>query len=108
MVLCRKHNLSISQFGIAVNAPARESGMERDRQKRLRMMLSHELRERRVAAGLGQEAVASRLRKPQSFVSKYESGARRLDLIEVLGICEALEINPCDLISKIEGGAVES
>ncbi|MEK7232285.1 MAG: helix-turn-helix transcriptional regulator [Elusimicrobiota bacterium] len=41
------------------------------------------LREARVAAKLTQVEVASKLRKPQSFVSKMESGERRLDIIEL-------------------------
>ena len=38
----------------------------------------------RKRAGLTQEALASHLKKPQSFVAKYEGGERRLDVIEFL------------------------
>ncbi len=41
------------------------------------------LKQARIEAGLTQSAVARHLRRPQSFVSKAESGERRLDLIEV-------------------------
>ena len=41
------------------------------------------LREARVAAGLSQAVVARRLGKPQSFVSKCESGERRVDVVEL-------------------------
>lgn len=41
------------------------------------------LRQARVAAGLSQSEVAKRLGKPQSFVSKCESGERRVDVIEL-------------------------
>jgi hypothetical protein len=34
------------------------------------------------------------LRKPQSFVSNYESGQRRVDVVELLRIAEALEDDP--------------
>jgi transcriptional regulator with XRE-family HTH domain len=37
-----------------------------------------------------QQDLARRLRKPQSFVSKYENGERRLDIAEFLEIAEAL------------------
>lgn len=61
-----------------------------------------ELRER---GGLTQVDVAARLGKPQSYVSKYERGERRLDVVEMLDIAEALEINPAhilrDLIKKL-------
>lgn len=48
------------------------------------------LRTRREKAGLSQLEVAERLDRPQSFVSKYESGQRRLDLIELRAVCAAL------------------
>ena len=41
------------------------------------------LKTARKAAGLTQEEVAKLLRKPQSFVSKSESGERRLDPVEL-------------------------
>ncbi len=41
------------------------------------------LREARRAAGLTQAEVAARLRRPQSFVSKCESGERRVDVVEL-------------------------
>ena len=48
------------------------------------------LRSYREKAGLRQVDVAERLDVPQSFVSKYESGERRLDLIELDQVCQAL------------------
>ena len=47
------------------------------------------LREIRTEQGLRQEDVAKSLGQPQSFVSKYESGERRLDLLELEQVCEA-------------------
>ena len=41
-------------------------------------------REARQQAGLTQVQVAGRLGRPQSFVSKCESGERRVDVIELL------------------------
>jgi transcriptional regulator with XRE-family HTH domain len=40
------------------------------------------LRAAREAAGLTQVEVARKLGKPQSFVSKSESGERRVDVVE--------------------------
>ncbi|ORB47261.1 transcriptional regulator [Mycobacteroides saopaulense] len=48
------------------------------------------LRELRREAGLTQVEVAKRLDVPQSFVSKYESGERRLDVIELRHVAQAL------------------
>ena len=41
------------------------------------------LKAARVKAGLTQSQVAAALRRPQSFVSKCESGERRVDVIEL-------------------------
>nr|WP_281721806.1 helix-turn-helix transcriptional regulator [Nitrosomonas nitrosa] len=48
----------------------------------------------RARAGLTQQHVASRLRKPQSFVSKYENGERRLDVAEFIGVLAVLGHDP--------------
>ncbi|MCY3802229.1 MAG: helix-turn-helix transcriptional regulator [Chloroflexi bacterium] len=57
----------------------------------------------RKAAGLTQQDVANRLDRLQSFVSKYERGERRLDVVEFVTVCRALEVDPCDIIREIEG-----
>lgn len=41
------------------------------------------LKEARLKVGLSQQEVASRLGKPQSYISKIESGERRLDVVEI-------------------------
>jgi transcriptional regulator with XRE-family HTH domain len=52
--------------------------------------------------GLRQSDLAGRLRKPQSFVSKYESLERRLDILEFIRICEALDLNPAAVVSDLQ------
>lgn len=47
----------------------------------------------RKDAGLTQVEVAERMNKPQSFVSKYERGERRLDLSEFIELAEILSID---------------
>lgn len=56
----------------------------------------------RKRAGLTQQELADRLKKPQSYVSKYERGERRLDVIEFLEISRLLEIDSCDLLQEID------
>jgi transcriptional regulator with XRE-family HTH domain len=55
----------------------------------------------REAANLTQRDVAARLEKPQSFVSKYELGQRRIDVIEFFDIARALEIDPFELLHRL-------
>lgn len=60
------------------------------------------LRDLRVEAGLRQVDVADRLTKPQSFVSKYEAGERRLDLIELREVCAVLGIGLVEFAKRFE------
>jgi len=58
------------------------------------------IREFRQQAGLRQVDVAKRLDQPQSFVSKYESGERRLDLLELEQVCEACDTDLVNFVRK--------
>lgn len=64
-------------------------------------LLKH-LKRSRKAAGVTQADLAERLGYPQSFVSKCESGERRLDLLEYLRITQALAIDYRDGIEEME------
>ena len=55
----------------------------------------------RKRAGLSQAELAKRLAKPQSFVSKFERGERRLDVIEFKTVAEALGIDPLRLLRRL-------
>ena len=57
--------------------------------------------EARNAAALTQSGLARRLSRPQSFVSKFERGERRLDVVEFLDIAEAIGIDPYEFLSKV-------
>jgi transcriptional regulator with XRE-family HTH domain len=48
------------------------------------------LKDLRRSQGLSQAALAERLGLPQSYVSKYETGERRLDFVETAVLCDAL------------------
>jgi transcriptional regulator with XRE-family HTH domain len=60
------------------------------------------LRDARVEAGISQQQLADRLEEPQSFVSKYESGSRRLDLVELREIANALGLSLSTLVKRFE------
>lgn len=64
------------------------------------------LKDAREEAGMTQVALAKRLRKYQSYVAKYESGERRLDVIEFLRIAQVLSADPAILLRRIQVGSV--
>ncbi len=49
--------------------------------------------EARDGAGLTQTELAEKLGRPQSYVSKYEIGERRLDVVEFLEVMRALGVD---------------
>ena len=51
--------------------------------------------------GLTQVEVAATLGTPQSYVSKYESGERRLDVVEFIAVATALREDPLDLLRQV-------
>jgi transcriptional regulator with XRE-family HTH domain len=55
----------------------------------------------RHARSLTQAQLAYALGRPQSFVSKYERGERRLDFVEVLEIVDALHVDVRDLVLEL-------
>ena len=54
----------------------------------------------RKGAGMRQIELAQKLNKPQSFVSKFECGERRLDVIEFLVIMDALGADPVAILAQ--------
>ena len=60
------------------------------------------LADARRAKGLTQVALAKKLGRPQSFISKVEQGERRLDVIEFLEVARALRVDPARLLADVE------
>ncbi len=60
------------------------------------------LRRIRQDKGIRQIELAEKLGVPQSFVSKYESGDRRLDILELRRVCRAVGISLEEFIRKLE------
>lgn len=54
----------------------------------------------RVKAGVSQSELAHRLKKPQSFVSNYERGQRRIDILELAVISSALGGQPVEIMTE--------
>ena len=60
------------------------------------------LKEIRQKKGIRQVELAAQLNVPQSFISKYESGERRLDILELRQICQLIGISLDDFIQQME------
>ncbi len=59
------------------------------------------LRTVRAEAGLSQNQLAKRLDVPQAWLSKCENGQRRLDVLELWKICEAIGIAPDEFMRRL-------
>jgi transcriptional regulator with XRE-family HTH domain len=70
----------------------------------MRALLPEILKHLRLRKSITQLQLAEHLDKPQSFVSKFESGERRLDVIEFIMVCRALGEDPAEVIQSIEKG----
>lgn len=68
-----------------------------NQQKKLLVLL----RSARIDAGLTQAQLAARLDQDQTFVSKYESAERRLDILELREICQAIGIDFVEFIGRL-------
>lgn len=63
--------------------------------------LRSELKKARLAAGMHQDDLAQILKKPQSYISKIESGERGLDVIEFTSYCNGLGLDPAKWLKRI-------
>ncbi len=59
------------------------------------------LKKNRQEAGLTQRDAAARLLRPQSYLSKCESGERRVDVVELFEFCEAYGISPEKFVKRL-------
>ena len=69
---------------------------------RRRKVLLALLRQVRLEVGLRQADVAAQLRKPQSFVSRYESEERLLNLPELRYVCRAIGVSLQEFVQRFE------
>jgi transcriptional regulator with XRE-family HTH domain len=75
--------------------------MPRSRRSPRYAALCASVTEARLAAGLTQADLARELRRPQSFVSKVESGERRLDVVEFLEVARALGCDATAIVTAL-------
>ena len=80
----------------------RQSPRQSSRQKKNRNILRQLLRQARENSGVIQEELSRKLERSQGFVSKYELGDRRIDLVDMADICDALETSFQDLAKRFD------
>lgn len=73
------------------------SSIHSSRRRQLRALLCDLRRKRHLT----QVEVAEALDQSPSYVSKYESGGRRLDVVEFMDLCDALKIDPREVIGRL-------
>ena len=60
------------------------------------------LREMRIEAGLTQIDLAAHIEKDQTYVSRYESGQRKLDVLEIREICQTIGLPLEEFAKRLE------
>jgi transcriptional regulator with XRE-family HTH domain len=65
--------------------------------QRLRAILKRE----RIAAGLRQSDLAERTDRSQAYISKFESGDLRLDVIDFVRICRIIGCDPHKVLDEV-------
>lgn len=60
------------------------------------------LRAKREGKGLSQYQLSQILKVQQSYVSKIETCEQRLDILELMNICEALDLSFIDFVREID------
>jgi transcriptional regulator with XRE-family HTH domain len=72
------------------------------RREKAKKSLLEMLRQAREEAGILQADLAKKLGRKQGFVSKYELGDRRLDLLDLADICDALGISFTEFAKRFD------
>jgi len=76
--------------------------MDREKWSARQTALLDALKRIRAESGQTQMELAAKLQRPQSYISKYEKGERRLDLIEISDICKSCGVSLADFVRVIE------
>ena len=66
------------------------------------ILLGRVLARVREGRGLKQSEVAASLGLPASHLSKIESGTRRIDVIELVRLAEAMRLDPAEIIRELQ------
>jgi ribosome-binding protein aMBF1 (putative translation factor) len=95
-------NWDIRNWDVPLSPALMADDMDKSISSREQRALLLLLREHRRKAGLRQSDIAAKLRRHQSFVSKYEAGERQLDVLELRQVCLALGTTLIDFVRQLE------
>ncbi len=70
--------------------------------KKYYLVITELLYRLRINAAMTQQQLAVKLKVPQSYISKIESGERRIDIIELRELCNALDSNIVEFTVTLE------
>ncbi|RLL51724.1 XRE family transcriptional regulator [Mariprofundus sp. EBB-1] len=76
--------------------------MDRDKWSARQEFLWKLLRDIRKESNQTQTELALKLKRPQTYVSKYELGERRLDMLEIYDICNACDVTLAEFVERAE------
>ena len=76
--------------------------MDKSLYSRVNIVLCSLLRKLRKEYGHNQSHIAKHMNWPQSYVSRYESGERRIDPVELYFICDAIGISFKEFATRYE------
>lgn len=76
--------------------------MEEKNLYKAQIILQNLLKEERREKDISQKGLAKATGFTQSTISKYESGERRLDIIELMAVCKALNTSLSSFATKLE------
>jgi transcriptional regulator with XRE-family HTH domain len=57
----------------------------------------------RKASGMTQAELAAGLGRPQSYVSKIETGERRVDVVELVEIAKRINLDVSSVLERLKG-----
>ena len=78
------------------------SAQRASRKQRERKILLQVLRELRKQRNLTQDQMARLMGVKQAFVSKYETGERRLDFLDLVAICDVMGVSIVKFAERFE------
>jgi transcriptional regulator with XRE-family HTH domain len=81
----------------------RIGGLSAERQRDRKVFLRL-LRRVRIEAKLTQTQLAKRLGVTQARISKYEQGERRIDMLELKTICDAINLSLAEFARRFDEG----